>query len=318
MAYPVDAAYSPNYDGAITSYSGIYIPEIWSGKLVEKFYAATVFGEIANTDYEGEIRAMGDSVQIRTVPDITITDYEIGDTLTYQQPASNNVNLLIDEGKYFAFRIDDVESHQTDLNLMDAWADDAGQQMKIAVDTDILLNVAPGIAPDVATENQGVAAGIITADIGLGSDAVGVDLTAASDTTLDTLVDMGTVLDQQNVPESGRWAVLDSKAIGLIKKSDLRDASLAGDGTSILRNGRVGMIDRFTIYMSNNTPTGIGAGTVTYGYFGHPSGLTFASQFVNMETLRAESTFGDLMRGLNVYGFELVKPEAVGILRYTT
>ena len=123
MAYPVDAAYSPNYDGAIPSYSGIYIPESWSGKLVEKFYAATVFGEIANTDYEGEISAMGDSVQIRTVPDITITNYEIGDTLTYQQPASNNVNLLIDQGKYFAFRIDDVEAHQTDLGLMNDWAD---------------------------------------------------------------------------------------------------------------------------------------------------------------------------------------------------
>ena len=83
MAYPVDSAYSPNYDGSVTTYSGIYIPEIWSGKLVEKFYAATVFGEIANTDYEGEISAMGDQVNIRTVPNITITNYRNTQVLFY-------------------------------------------------------------------------------------------------------------------------------------------------------------------------------------------------------------------------------------------
>lgn len=315
MIYPVDAAYSPNYDGATVTYSGLYIPEIWSGKLVEKFYAATVFGEIANTDYEGEINGMGDQVNIRTVPDITITNYEIGDVLTYQQPASPNVTLLIDQGKYFAFRIDDVEKHQTDLQLMNDWADDASQQMKIAVDTDILLDTGKGLLVDVPAANQGATAGVISSSMNLGTGAAPVALTTAN--ILSTIVDLGTVLDEQNVPESGRWLILDAKAIGLIKKSDLKDASLAGDGTSILRNGRVGMIDRFTIFLSNNVPRGVGAGSATIGYAGHKSALTFASQFTNMETLRAESTFGDLMRGLNVFGYETIKPEAVAALHYT-
>ena len=314
MAYPVESTYATQYDVGAT-YSGTYIPEIWSGKLVEKFYAATVFGEIANTDYEGEISAMGDQVNIRTVPDITITNYEIGDVLTYQQPASVNVTLLIDQGKYFAFRIDDVEKHQTDLQLMNDWADDASQQMKITVDTDILLDTGKGLLPDVPAANQGATAGVISGNIPLGDATTGVVLTAAN--ILNTIVDLGTVLDEQNVPESGRWLILDARAIGLIKKSDLKDASLAGDGTSILRNGRVGMIDRFTIFLSNNVPRNVGAGNSTIGYAGHKSALTFASQFTNMETLRAESTFGDLMRGLNVFGYETIKPEALAALHYT-
>jgi hypothetical protein len=317
MAYPINTTYDNTYDTPLigAGYSGVYIPEIWSGKLVEKFYAATVFGEIANTDYEGEISGMGDSVQIRTVPDITITNYEIGDTLTYQQPGSNNVNLLIDQGKYFAFRIDDVESHQTDLGLMNDWADDASQQMKIAVDTDVLSDTGKGLLTDVPAANQGATAGAISSSIALGNATTGIALTKTN--VLEKIVDLGTVLDEQNVPESGRWLILDALAVGLIKQSDLKDASLAGDGTSILRNGRVGMIDRFTIYLSNNVPRGVGAGLSTIAYAGHKSGLTFASQFVNMETLRAESTFGDLMRGLNVFGYETIKPEAIAAMHYT-
>jgi hypothetical protein len=317
MAYPINTTYDNTYDTPLigAGYSGVYIPEIWSGKLVEKFYAATVFGEIANTDYEGEISAMGDSVQIRTVPDITITNYEIGDTLTYQQPGSNNVNLLIDQGKYFAFRIDDVESHQTDLGLMNDWADDASQQMKIAVDTDLLSDTGKGLLTDVPAANQGATAGVISSSIPLGTGTTPIALTAAN--ILTSIVGLGTVLDEQNVPESGRWLILDAKAVGLIKLSDLKDASLAGDGNSILRNGRVGMIDRFTIFLSNNVPRLVGAGNATIGYAGHKSGVTFASQFVNMETLRAESTFGDLMRGLNVFGYETIKPESVAALHYT-
>lgn len=82
------------------AYSGTFIPQIWSGKLVEKFYDATVFGDISNTDYEGEIKAMGDTVNIRTVPNITIQDYVKGQKLATQTPESANVTLNINKGKY--------------------------------------------------------------------------------------------------------------------------------------------------------------------------------------------------------------------------
>lgn len=99
----------------------------------------------------------------------------------------------------------------------------------------------------------------------------------------------------------------------MIKTSDLRDASLTGDGVSMLRNGRLGMIDRFTLYASNLLP--FGATDVAHSIlFGHSHGLTFASQLTKVETLRAESTFGTILRGLQVFGYKVVDGTALGIL----
>jgi hypothetical protein len=126
---------------------------------------------------------------------------------------------------------------------------------------------------------------------------------------LEAIVDMGTVLDEANAPEQNRFLVIPARAAGLIKKSDLKDASITGDGTSVLRNGRLGMIDRFTLYISHNLQ--LQAGGKFSLVAGHKMGLTFASQMTNMESLRSESTFGDIIRGLQVYGYKVVKGEAL-------
>ena len=102
--------------------------------------------------------------------------------------------------------------------------------------------------------------------------------------------------------------VIPAKMAGLIKQSDLKDASITGDGSTPLRNGRLGMIDRFTIYVSHNLPKSGSEFTI---FSGHKVALTFASQMTNMETLRSETTFGDIIRGLQVYGYKVVKPEAL-------
>ena len=109
-------------------------------------------------------------------------------------------------------------------------------------------------------------------------------------------------------PEGDRFLVIPAKMAGMIKKSDLKDASLSGDSSSILRNGRLGMIDRFTIYMSHNLSVSSGKFSIIAG---HKMGFTFASQMTNMETIRSETTFGNIIRGLQVYGYKVVKPEAL-------
>lgn len=283
-----------------------FIPQVWSGKLVEKFYTATVFGAIANTDYEGEISDYGDQVIIRTTPTMTINDYEIGLGLTYETPTSANVVLDINKGKYFAFAVDDVDAMQADIDMMDDWSEDASEQMKIAVDSDVLTN----ILTDISTDNKGTTAGVISNDIDLGDTGTNGDTAVQITSTniVDYIIDMGTVLDEQNVPETGRWMVLPAWMIGRIKKSDLKDASLAGDSTSIARNGLVGMVDRFYIYLSNNI-VGIteGSATIYKPIAGHAAGLTFAAQMVKMETLPNPDTFGQLVRGLNVYGYKVIE-----------
>lgn len=290
-------------------YAGTFIPEVWSTNLLVKFYKSTVFGAIANTDYEGEISAYGDKVYIRTVPSITINDYQKGQDLSYENPTSANVELLIDKGKYFAFGLDHVDKYQSDINLINEWSDDAGQQMKIEIDTSILAD----IPADAAAANAGATAGAITGAYDLGATGAPIALTKTN--MVEYIVDLGTILDEQNVPETDRWVVLPAWACNLIKKSELKDASLSGDGTSMLRNGRVGMIDRFTIYMSNSVATTTDSTFTVYSILaGHKSALTFASQMTEMETLKSEKTFGDLVRGLNVYGYEVIKPEALSHL----
>lgn len=293
-------------------YSGNFIPEIWSGKLIENFYDATVLAAISNTDYEGEIRQHGDTVNIRTTPEITIRDYVKGQTLTVENPDKPKLQLLIDKGEYFACIEDDVDKVQSDIKLMDTWSKDASERMKIKIDQRVLTDLLPG----VASANRGASAGAITASFNLGVTTSPLTVTkdGASSTTavVDLLVDLGTVLDEANCPEDNRFVVIPAKMAGLIKKSELRDASLTGDSQTPLRNGRLGMIDRFTVYVSHNLKRATVSGSVEHSIIaGHKMGFTFASQMTNMETLRAQSTFGNIVRGLQVYGYKVVKPEAL-------
>jgi len=292
-----------------------FIPEIWSGKLVEKFYASTVLAAISNTDYEGAISQMGDKVKIRTRPTITIKNYRADGILELERPSGNVIDLDIDKGKYFNTILDDVMAIQSDLDNLNMWGDDAAQQMKIQIDTDVLIGLLN--SPNAA--NRGVTAGKISGDINLGATTTPLAVTARDPGAgeveiLDVLLRLGSTLDEQNIPEEGRWVILPSWASSMIKMSELRQAYLSGDGTSMLRNGRIGMVDRFTLYVSNLLPGGVDAGLAAGEYViyaGHAHGLTFASQVSKFETLRSEMTFGTVLRGLQVYGYKVIDGTAL-------
>lgn len=304
MSYPVSPG-RPNY-------SGNFIPELWSGKLIENFYDATVLAAISNTDYEGEIRQYGDTVNIRTTPEITIRDYVKGQTLTVENPDKPKIQLLIDKGEYFACVEDDVDKVQSDINLMDTWTKDASERMKIKIDQRVLTDLLPGIA----STNKGATAGEQSASFNLGTSGSPLSVTkdgaGSTKSVIDLIVDLGTVLDEANCPEQNRFLVIPAKMAGLIKKSELKDASLTGDNVSVVRNGRLGMVDRFMLYVSHNLSTSGTGASMKYNLIaGHKMGFTFASQMTNMETIRSESTFGNIVRGLQVYGYKVVKGEAL-------
>ena len=294
MAYPT----SPGHP----TYSGNFIPEIWSGKLIENFYDASVLSHISNTAYEGEIKSMGDTVNIRTTPEITVRSYTKGQTLTVEQPEKAKLQLVIDKGEYFACIEDNVDKVQSDINMMDTWSKDASERMKLAIDARVLTD----ILPDIHADNKGGTAGRISGDLDLGSTGTPVAITKSN--VIDLIVDMGVALDESNCPSTDRWMIIPAKMAGLIKRSDLKDASITGDGTSPLRNGRIGMIDTFTLYVSHNLYVASSKFSIIAG---HKMGFTFASQMTEMESLRAESTFGNIIRGLQVYGYKVVKPESL-------
>jgi len=283
-----------------------YNPEIYSGKLVEKFYKTTVFGEIASTDYEGEIAGMGANVIIRTIPDVTVNDYVIGAGLTPQYPQRNSVTLSISQAKSFNVALSTVDSRQSDIDMADVFANDGSIQLRIAADAD-MLEVIPG---DVSADNSGSAAGLDSADIDMGTAAAPRQVSSAN--VVELFTDMGQVLDEQNVSDEGRWVVIPPWMTNLIKNSELKIASLAGDGVSILRNGKVGMIDRFTLYQSRNVLRQTSPAVCSYIPFGHSAGLTFAAQIVECQMIDNPNDFGYLIRGLMVYGYEVIEPKYLG------
>lgn len=267
--------------------AGNFIPEIWSMKMQAKFYATSVVPEIANTDWEGEIQGKGSKVIIRVIPTITIGDYGIGGTINYQDLTDEKIELLIDKAKYWAFKVDDVDKAQADIQIVNKSTQDAAEQMRIVVDQDVLGGVYSDAANALATT-------IVTA-----SNVIG------------WIINAGTKLDEANVPESGRWIVIPPWIAAFIKQSDLKGANVTGDRTSPLRTGLMGEIDRFRVYISNNlTLTGVAA-TGTYQCIaGTKHFISFASQFVRTDTLRLQNSFGDALRGLKVYGYKATKPEA--------
>jgi hypothetical protein len=322
--FPVAAPFNTN-----PPYSGNFIPTVWSAKLNAKFYAASVYGEIANTDWQGEVSGMGDKVVINTAPTIVVSNYVVGSGVTYAVPTPDTQEMIIDKGKYFAFQINDVLEYQAKPKLMDMFSTDAAEQMRVKIDSNVLYNTVF----NSAAANKGVTAGVNSASFNLGSDAAPVVLTSAN--VLQKILELASVLDEQNVPAEGRWLLLDPLTRTLLLQSNLAQAQFMGDATSIVRNGKIGTIDRFTVYVTNQLPKAA-AGTATNWISGdgseatvgstgvvakrrviaagHKAGITFASQITKMETIRNPNDFGDFIRSLNVYGFKVVKPEATALL----
>lgn len=318
--YPVNAPFNTN-----PSYSGSFIPTVWSAKMNAKFYATTVFSDIANTDWQGEISNMGDKVVINTPPTLTVSNYVPGAGLNYEVPTPIVQELLIDKGKYFAFHVNDVLEYQSKPDLIDTFSNDAAQQMRIAIDSDVLYRAFN--QADAA--NKGAAAGAKSGKYNLGTDTAPVTLTASN--VLEKILQMASVMDEQNLPDDGRWLLIDPFTRSLLMQSNLAQANFMGDNTSIVRNGLIGTIDRFKLYVTNHLPKAI-AGTNTPWLSGdgtdnsvasvsglarralvagHKSALTFASQITKMETVRNQSDFGDYVRSLNVYGSKVVAPKSL-------
>lgn len=231
-------------------------------------------------------------------------DHEDDQDLQISLPQSDAVSLKIDQGHYTNMRLPDVAAYQSDMSLMDKWAEDAAQQMKIKVDK----NVLGSVYASAAAVNAGANAGNDSGSIDLGTSAAPLSVTSSN--IVDILVErFGVCLDETDTPDTERWVVLPPALCARIKTSELKDASLSGDGNSTLRTGKVGMIDRLHIYSSRHLNVATGKYDIV---FGHKSALSFAAQITKMETLRSEKKFADLMRSLFVYGFDVLKPEQMG------
>jgi len=338
--YPVVPG-SPDYSTGSTNQ---YIPAIYSALLIKKFYPKTVFGQISNTDYEGDIKTHGDTVYIRTRPTIETFRYKKGMVLPVQNPESPYVTLKIDQGEGFSFAIDRVDEFQSDIKLMNTWAEDATEQMKQVIDRNVLVSLAAAGAVaggQVATtvtgyttvagptlnypvpsssSVQGIVAGGYTIkgssiSTGLGTSAASISA-SDSDKITAQILKFGRYLDENNAPEEGRFVIVPFWVLQNLK-SMTKNFGLAyatgANGASLI-TGNIPKIDRFEIIGSNNLPTTTEAAVdPTAIIFGCKYATTFATQITESRIIDNPFAFGKMMQGLQVYGFNVVKPQLLGV-----
>lgn len=267
-----------------------FIPEVWSARLLEHLDKVHVYAALMNRDYEGDIRAYGDTVHINQIGSITINDYTGDDIEAPEELDSTMMELKIDQAKYFNFQVKDIDNAQSHPKLVDAAMQRASYGINDTIDRYLASLLLAG-----ADSGSVITAGALT-----------------SENAYDYLVDLGVTLNEHNVPMLGRWVVIPPWFHGLL----LKDPRFVGNGTgynqAILQGGWVGDAAGFRIHLSNNVPQSSGTYSVIAGTNAAGS---FAEQLVELEAYRREENFSDAVKGLHVYGAKVTQPEALTVLQ---
>lgn len=269
-----------------------FVPDIWSARILTALSRNAVAGGIVNRDYEGDIRGGGDSVKITNFVDPTIGSYTKHTDITVEDIDDATQALLIDQQKYFAFELDDIERAQS-VNggaVMAEATKRAAYGLKNTLDAFLFTTLAAGASAS-APDHQIAEATISTASA-----------------AYEALVNWGVLLDQADIPEEERWVVVTPAFHGLLLKDD-RFVKAGDDIAAATRlNGRVGEAAGFTVHKSNNLPDGAGAGAGKAMIAGYRGACTLAEQIVSVEAARMEKRFADMVKGLHVYGAKVTRP----------
>jgi hypothetical protein len=279
-----------------------FIPTIWAARLLQNMHKAQVFGMLVNRDYEGDIRQAGDTVKIGGIGSIAISTYTKNSTsLSWETLDDASQVLEIDQAKYFAFKVDDVDQAQTRPKLMDEAMREAGYAVSDTIDSYIA-----NLYSQVATANKVGADGGSAKTVGYGSGEID---------PYKQLVDMGVLLTESNVPSEGRWAVVPAWYEGMLRKSSSFVANPSGVTGQAMINGSIGRVAGFDVYVSNNV-TNDAQATPTYrAMFGVAAAISLAVQKQpEMEAIRLQDSFADGVRGLLLYGAKVIRPNAMAVL----
>ena len=289
------------------------MPSVFSKKVLNFFRKASVAEAITNTDYAGEISAYGDSVKIIKEPVITVYQYERGADVTQTKLTDQETTLVVDTANAFKFIVDDIETAMSHVNFKEVASSSAAYSLRDAYDEGIIATLFAGVSAsspnhilgsDNATDlAAGTFDGTGNLDIGFGS---------SEHDPIDVLSHMARLLDEQNVPEEGRWFLADPAFYEVLVQSSSKLLSVdynAGQGS--IRNGLVstGKLRGFDMYKTNN----IAAATNAAGKViaGHMSAAATAQAITSTEVIRDPDSFGDIVRGLHVYGSKVLRPEAL-------
>jgi hypothetical protein len=298
MAFPTASGY-----GNLSL--GNFSPVVYSQKVLMTFRKASVVEDITNTDYAGEIENFGDTVNIINEPTLTVKSYNRGTQISTEELSDAQTQLVVDQGNYFAFKVDDIEERHSHINWMTMATDQGAYQLKDSFDSNVLTNIQANVlAANIYGSNA--------SPIDVGFDAGEVD-------PANVLARLARLLDDQNVPEDGRWAVAPPIFWEEMNQTGakLMEVQVTGDGTSPLRgslnNGRVSdrIVHGFVLYKSNNVPTPTGSNATQHVLAGHMSAMATANHIAKTETLRDQNSFADIVRGLHIFGRTVLRTHAL-------
>lgn len=268
-----------------------FIPEVWAAELLVALEKSLVYAApgVVNRDYEGEISRFGDTVHITGLADPTIGTYTSHQDITIEEVDDTTQALLINQAKYFAFEVDDIERRQARNGgaVLSEQARKAAYKLRDTADQYVATLMGAATTP--------------------GSEVTISQATQA----YDLLVDLSVDLDEANVPSEGRWVIVTPAFYGWL----LKDSRFVGAGdaaaASTRANGVVGTAAGFTVHKSNNAPDGPGDGAGKLIIAGYPGAVTYAEQIASTEAFRMEKRFADGVKGLHLYGAKVVRPSAL-------
>lgn len=265
-----------------------FIPTVWAAGILENLNDDHVYANAVNRDYEGDIKAWGDTVKINSIGRVTIRDYTKGATLTAPETLDDaQQQLVINQAKYFNFEIDNIDKRQQKPKLMGAATEEAA--WGLASTTDSFLSAM-------------IAATIDTANI-LADKSVGFG--AGDDNPYEILVDIDVQLTTTNTPKGNRWCIVPPWFEGALRK-DERFVSFGTPGNRAnLRGKPVGEASGLNIWISNTVPTDGSNHIVLAGFKG---AVTFAEQISEVEAFRPHDRFADALKGLHLYGGKVTRP----------
>lgn len=280
--------------------NGNFSPVIYSKKVQLAFRKSTVVGDITNSDYFGEISHEGDTVRIIKEPEISVTSYTRGKTMTSQDLDDSDFSLTIDKANAFQFRVDAIEERHSHVNFMDLATNRAAYRLADQYDQEV-LGYLSGYKQSALHANADTVNNIVNgtkADSAAGSDELlasnklfmasfgNITTTPSASTTGDSIPvaarlpgatalptayvspamlisRMARLLDQKNVDSAGRWIVIDPIMLEVLRDEDSRLLNADFGEAGALRNGLVlRNFQGFRVYVSNNLPSvGTGAGT---------------------------------------------------------
>jgi hypothetical protein len=279
-------------------------PEIWSAALLVALRKKLVYAQpgVVNRDYEGEITQAGDTVRITSISDPTIGTYVPNVTaIAPEELTDAQRTLVVDQAKYFAFFVDDVDARQAKGDVMPTAMARAAYKLADQADQ-FVAGLYTGIQ----------AANAVNAGAALTFTAVGT--TATEEFYNKVLVPLKVKLDEANVPTEGRWCVVPPWGHAMLLLSSLFSRWDGQGNNDVSRNGMVGRAAGFEILVSNNVPLITTDFAVIAGV---DSALSFAEQVNKTEAYRPEAKFADAVKGLYLYGGKLVRPDSLAYARVT-